>query len=298
MVHKSKAPRRVLACGVRWGKSTCAAMETIAALFEPREETLGWIVGPTYESSKRIFGEVVRTVHTYLPHRVEEFVPREHRLVVINFAGGRSVLRGKSSDNTTSLLSEAIDFCVVDEAARMREDVWTQHLAQRLIDRGGWSLLLSTPRGRNWFHQLFKRGQRGRDAGFESWSQPSWMNPHVSRALIEEERPRMTQDGFAQEFEGSFGDQSSDPCDRCGYPSRTAACVVILEGQDDTFARCIDCGRPCHANGATACMPGVDGKPTTTVIELCKRRVEVPPMPGTERDYREVRITGVEIPTD
>ena len=34
-VHLSKAPRRVLACASRWGKSTCAAMEAVAALLAP-----------------------------------------------------------------------------------------------------------------------------------------------------------------------------------------------------------------------------------------------------------------------
>ena len=41
-VHESMAPRRVLACGVRWGKSLCAAMEAVAAAMEPRERSFGW----------------------------------------------------------------------------------------------------------------------------------------------------------------------------------------------------------------------------------------------------------------
>ena len=45
-VHLSQAPRRVLACGVRWGKTHCAALEALAAAMEPREESLGWIAAP------------------------------------------------------------------------------------------------------------------------------------------------------------------------------------------------------------------------------------------------------------
>jgi hypothetical protein len=30
-VHRSRALRRVLACGVRWGKTKCATMEVVAA---------------------------------------------------------------------------------------------------------------------------------------------------------------------------------------------------------------------------------------------------------------------------
>jgi hypothetical protein len=49
LVHRSRARFRVLACGTRWGKSTCAAMEAVAALLEPRERAVGWLVAPTYE---------------------------------------------------------------------------------------------------------------------------------------------------------------------------------------------------------------------------------------------------------
>ena len=36
LVHRSRAKRRVLACGARFGKSLCAAMEAIAAGLEPK----------------------------------------------------------------------------------------------------------------------------------------------------------------------------------------------------------------------------------------------------------------------
>jgi hypothetical protein len=42
LVHRSRAKRRVLACGTRLGKSTCGAMECVAALLEPCESALGW----------------------------------------------------------------------------------------------------------------------------------------------------------------------------------------------------------------------------------------------------------------
>ena len=48
-VHRSGALRRILACGARWGKTRCAAMEALVAALEPREESMGWVVAPTYE---------------------------------------------------------------------------------------------------------------------------------------------------------------------------------------------------------------------------------------------------------
>ena len=57
-VHKSRAPRRIVACGVRWGKTLCAAMEGVAAALEPRERSVGWICAPTYDLADRVFREI------------------------------------------------------------------------------------------------------------------------------------------------------------------------------------------------------------------------------------------------
>jgi len=40
-VHQSDAPRRILACGVRWGKTKCAAMEGLPAVCLPQQCNIG-----------------------------------------------------------------------------------------------------------------------------------------------------------------------------------------------------------------------------------------------------------------
>ena len=45
LVHRSRAPRRIVACGVRWGKSRCAAMEAVLAVEDPRAASDDDLVG-------------------------------------------------------------------------------------------------------------------------------------------------------------------------------------------------------------------------------------------------------------
>ena len=66
-------------------------------------------------------------------------------------------MRAKSADNLSSLLGEGLDWLIVDEAARLKSEVWQSHLSQRLVDKVGWALLASTPRGANWFYKLYPR---------------------------------------------------------------------------------------------------------------------------------------------
>ena len=202
-VHRSKAPRRVLACGVRWGKSRCAAMEAIAAAMEPRERSVGWVVGPTYDLADKVFREILYIAAGHLRHRVVTMRESERKLVLRNLGGGFSEIRGKSADNPVSLLGEGLDYVIVDEASRMKSSIWEGHLSQRLIDRKGWALLISTPRGKGWFHDLYRRGQRA-DEHCQSWAHPSWMNPYLDRALIEAERARLPDRVFRQEYGGEF----------------------------------------------------------------------------------------------
>ena len=202
-VHRSRAPRRVLACGVRWGKTLCAAMEAVAAALEPRERGVGWVVAPTYDLADKVFREVQLVVGQRLRHRVVTL--REHDKVIVlrNLAGGLCEVRGKSADNPVSLLGEGLDFVIVDETARMKPSIWESHLSQRLLDKKGWALLISTPRGKGWFHEAFRNGQ-GRDPSYASWNRPSWTNPHLDAAAIEQERGRLPEAVFRQEYGAEF----------------------------------------------------------------------------------------------
>ncbi len=201
-IHRSRAPRRVLACGVRWGKSLSAAMEGIAAALLPCERSFGWVVAPTYELADKIFREIVLIVTIHLRSRIVKLTDRE--LVLVNLGGGRSAIRAKSADNPDSLLGEGLDWVIVDEAARLKPEIWQSYLSQRLIDKKGWALLISTPRGKGWFFDLYRRGQDQDDHEHESWNLPSWSNPHLDRELIETERERLPERVFRQEFGGEF----------------------------------------------------------------------------------------------
>ena len=166
-VHRSKAKRRVVACGVRWGKSRLAAMEAIAASLQPRTESRGWIVAPSYTLGEKVFREIARIFLGPLRPYLIDYKESELFLRARNLAGGVSEVKVCSADSPASLLGEALDWVVIDEASRLKGTIWSSYLSQRLIDRDGWALIISTPKGRGWFHELFIRGQ-GADPDFES----------------------------------------------------------------------------------------------------------------------------------
>lgn len=204
LVHNSDAPRRVLACGVRWGKSTCAAWEAVAAAMEPRERSIGWVCAPTYDLADKVFREIVILTAEHLRHRIVTLKEGERKVLLRNMAGGLSEIRAKSADNPVSLLGEGLDWLIVDEASRLKPVIWEGHLSQRLLDKKGWALLISTPKGKGWFYDAFRRGQRKDDQDWESWNSPSWDNPILDKDMIEAERDRLPDRVFLQEYGAEF----------------------------------------------------------------------------------------------
>jgi len=202
-VHKSTAERRVVACGVRWGKTLCAAAEATAAVLAPCNHSIGWVVAPTYDLADKVYREIVRFAVEKLRHRVLQIRESDRRVLMRNLGGGVSEIRAKSADNPTSLLGEGLSWLVVDEAARLHPRIWQHFLSQRLIDKRGWALLISTPAGRGWFHEMFRRGQ-STDAAWASWNNPTINNPHIDPARVDAERALLPERVFRQEYEGAF----------------------------------------------------------------------------------------------
>jgi len=168
---------------------------------------MGWVVAPTYDLAEKVFRELIVLAAEHLRHRIVTMRESDKRLVLRNLAGGTSEIRGKSADNPVSLLGEGLDWVIIDEAARLKPTIWQSHISQRLIDKRGWALVISTPRGKGYFYDLFRRGQ-GEDPDYESWNHPSWANPHLNRELIEQERARLPERVFREQYMGAFQEGS------------------------------------------------------------------------------------------
>ena len=207
-LHESQARYRVLACGSRWGKSTAAVREGMAAML--KEDSLGWVCSTTYELSDIIFSQIYWGWKKFLPEMVtsESSISRG----VIKLENG-AVCQRKSADNPDSLLGRGLDWLIDDECALQKENIWTDVLQPRLIDRNGWALFTSTPKGKGWYWHLYLRGRTGTssyDPQYFSMEGATWENPKVNRKNLELEKAngQWTDRAWQQEILGMFLDDS------------------------------------------------------------------------------------------
>lgn len=95
---------------------------------------------------------------------------------------------------------------VIDEAAHARylKDAWEQAISPTLTDYRGEAWFISTPKGLNYFYELFQRGQDPAHPDWASFHMPTTANPHIARGEIEQKRQEMPELVFRQEYLAEF----------------------------------------------------------------------------------------------
>jgi len=194
-VFNSSARFKVVAAGRRWGKSRLAAwMMLIEALQSDAKDV--YYVAPTFQQAKDIMWGMLKEIG-------KDVIKVAHEnTAVLTLINDRKIYL-KGSDRPETLLGVGLCFCVLDEFASMKPQVWEQILQPTLADVQGRALFIGTPDGKNHFYDLYLEGM-GDPEEWECWSFNTVDNPFLPQGEIEKYRKRMSEQLFRQEFEASF----------------------------------------------------------------------------------------------
>ena len=196
LILESKARFKIANCGRRYGKTLTALNWLLAYAWENKGEC--WWVAPVYRQAKIPWRRMLRA----LPKdAIKEYSKTELRITLLS--GG--VIQFNSADNFENLRGEGINRLVLDEAARIPQEAWEGVLRPALSDTGGSVLFISTPKARNWFYEMWTRGQDRKGwPNYESWTFPSSDNPKIPKEEIEEAARTLPSDVFQQEYLAHF----------------------------------------------------------------------------------------------
>lgn len=224
----STAQIRIAACGRRWGKTECLSVDAATlALAELRggRACQQLVVAPS-EAQARLLGEEIRRRLQEaldggrpIAEGVTMAVRRKAGLALTLTRPGNvvpyeaSVICRTAGVDGAGLRGLWAHRIIVDEAARVPDAVLSGVLMPMLADVGGEYVLASSPSGRRaLFYQLWTRGMvrdpsaAGGDVTYESFQCPSWDNPRLNAAFLDEQREGMGEAAFAEEFEAEFAD--------------------------------------------------------------------------------------------
>lgn len=185
---------KILDAGRRWRKSSLGVILCVESALRGG---FAWWVSPSYPMSQ-VGWRMLKGLGMQIPRCEKKEVDK----MLIMPGGG--FVQVKSADKPDSLRGEGLNLAALDECALMREEAWTEALRPALSDKKGNALFLSTPKGRNWFWQLFLKGQDPAQDEWKSWQFPTASNPTIDPEEIEAARRSLPERVFLQEYMAEF----------------------------------------------------------------------------------------------
>ena len=196
-VAGSSARFRVLASGRRFGKTYLAIYELLRRAAHTKQVV--WYVAPSYRQAKQIAWTMLKDAIFTLNWQAK-FNESDLSCLLVQ-SGSTIALRG--ADNYDSLRGVGINFLAIDEAADVKQEAWTEVLRPTLSDTGGEAFFLGTPKGRNWFYDIYMRGKSGAQ-GWESWQFTTLDGGNVPEDEVEIAKSDLDELTFNQEYLASF----------------------------------------------------------------------------------------------
>lgn len=191
----------VLECGRRFGKTKLGIFLDCLTAIEGKP--CAWFA-PTYKYLPEVWREATRVLKPLNPK-----ISVQERRIELPTGG---VWDFWSLDQPDAGRGRKYKRVVIDEAGIIRdlEIAWTEAIRPTLTDLKGDAWFLGTPKGRNFFHRLFARGESG-EPDWRAWRLPTTTNPYIDPAEIEAARRDMPPAAFNQEFMGIPADDGGNP---------------------------------------------------------------------------------------
>jgi hypothetical protein len=199
LMHPAKV--KVVCCPRRWGKTVTGGVAVGSILAQHGQ--VAWVT-PTYKNSRPVWRWMLNACADDI--KAKRMSVNKSENTIETKGGGLFALF--SGENIDAMRAWSFHLVVGDEAARLPEDGWTDVIMPTLADHDGDALLISTPKGRNWFWREYQRMYY--DETYMSWSRPITDNPNPNiRRAAELAKTRMPELKYKQEWLAEFVDEGT-----------------------------------------------------------------------------------------
>lgn len=185
----------VLVAGRRWGKDVWQ----LDWLREPALAgyPVGWFF-PTYGMLGKAWRQAKRVLLPITAGKWEV----EHRIELVT-GGIFDMWSLEDPDKVRGQMYKRIAVNEAGEVAQLQY-AWEYVLRATLADMRGDALFGGTPKGLNYFFELYQRGQDEANKDWISWAFPTRLNPFIDPQEIEDARQELPERAFAQEWLAEF----------------------------------------------------------------------------------------------
>jgi len=194
---------KVVAAGRRCGKSRLAATTLLIEALRCPAGSAVLYVAPTNGQARQIIWNVLMELGREV---IQSSHINNQDIVMIN--GATIYVRG--ADRPDTLRGVSLTYAVLDEVADIKPEAWEQVIRASLSDKKGRAMFIGTPKGRNFFYDLYKLGLSGEDTDWKSWHFTTQDNPLIDPTEVESAKKTLSSFAFKQEYLASFDNAGSD----------------------------------------------------------------------------------------
>ena len=198
-LHKKIDKHRfnVIVAHRRSGKTVMLVNHMIkAALTCPLPNPRYAFISPTFKQGKATAWDYIKQFAGKIPGT--KFNESELRCDLPN--GSRITILG--AENDQALRGIFLDGCVFDETQSIKPTIFPEVIRPALADRKGWCVFIGTPKGRNYFYELYEQAKENKD-----WYACVFKASNtkiLDQDELDAAKAVMSKDLYDQEFECSF----------------------------------------------------------------------------------------------
>ena len=164
-----------------------------------------WYVTPTDSQAEVVLNSIWDALKDTRLIKTKRNSKGSRELVFVN----GTTLDFKSAQAGNNLRGADVNFMIVDEAAYLNNQIFEAAIMPTMATGGKKCLIISTPKGKNWFYKYYLKGLDAKNKDYKSFKFLSTDNPLANKKLIEMFRQSVPEAVFRQEYLGSFEDSAS-----------------------------------------------------------------------------------------
>lgn len=116
----------------------------------------------------------------------------------------------RSAEKYDNIRGLTCDYGILDEAAFMKGDAWSEAIRPVFLTTKGKVLFCTTPKGKNFVYDLFQLGKSPDHPNYQSYTGSSYDTPYIEHADIEDAKRTLPPNVFQQEYLAKFIDSGGE----------------------------------------------------------------------------------------
>ena len=197
IIHSRLQRFNVIVCHRRFGKTIFCINEMIRkALTNTKKRPQYAYIAPDLKQAKKVAWDALKEYTRGIPgvkYNESELLctlPNQAKLFLLG------------AENFDSIRGMYLDGVILDEVGQMSPEIWGSVVRPTLSDRKGWAIFIGTPKGQNFFYDIYEKAKkmRGWYTALYRASQTKIIDDEEMASLKAEQ----SEDEFEQEYECSF----------------------------------------------------------------------------------------------